>query len=81
MSYLKILSARRKGEKSPTLKKSHFSAEQEAWAAQGICTKCGKEKAAKTSYICSVCQADDTIEGIQKDIEALRSNLLNESRE
>lgn len=77
MSYLKIMSARQKGRKAPTLKKVHLSAEQEARAARGICTKCGKEKAAKSSYICSSCQAEDTLEDIQKNIEVLRNQILN----
>ncbi len=80
MSYLKILSAHRKGQKAPTLRKPHFSAEQEAWAAQGICIKCGQAQAAISSYICSVCQAGDSMEDIQMNIEALKSRLLNRSR-
>ena len=80
MSYLKILKAHRKSEKAPTLTKADFSSEQKTRAAQGICIKCGQEKAAKSSYICTSCQDEDTMEDIQKDIEALRSRILGNER-
>lgn len=81
MNYLDILRKRKSGEKTPTITKYRLSREQKELARQGICTKCGEKKAAKTSYICGDCQSDDTFEDIQKDIEALRRRLLRKSGE
>lgn len=79
MSYLKLLNAHRRNGSQPTMKARRFTRQQEAWAAEGICVKCGTAKAAAHSYICDGCQAEDTIEDIRNDIQALRRKILNKA--
>jgi hypothetical protein len=76
MSYLKLLSARRKTKDLPIMKALRLSEKQKALAGQGICIKCGEAEAAKSSYLCESCQADDSIEAIRDEIDALRRKLL-----
>lgn len=76
MSYLKLIGARRKSGELPSMKKRALSAQQQAWADQGVCIKCGQNQAAKGSYICEPCQGGDTLEEIQDEIKALRKKLL-----
>ena len=79
MSYFDILRAQRKSGKPPTIKKNPMSDKQKQLAEQGICIKCGAEIAAKNSFVCTGCQAEDTIEDIQKEIQELRRRILKKA--
>jgi hypothetical protein len=76
MSYLKILGARRKTKALPAMKKLHLSKQQKELARNGVCIKCEVTNAAKTSYLCDACQADDSIDDIRDQIDSLRRKLL-----
>lgn len=77
MSYLKLLSARRKTKDLPAMKALRLSEKQKALAGHGVCIECGEAAAAKSSYLCKVCQAGDGIEAIRDEIDALRRKLLD----
>lgn len=77
MSYLKLLNARSKSGRQPTMEPHRLSRRQKAWAREGTCIECGKARAGKHSYICAECEAKDTIEDIRSDLEALRRKILN----
>lgn len=79
MGYFSILRAQRKSGPAPTIKKTPMSEKQKQLAEQGICTNCAEHTAAKNSFICTDCQAQDTLEDIQKEIEDLRRQLLGNS--
>ena len=76
MSYFKLLGARRKSGKVPTMQKVRLSTRQKERAAQGICIQCGGSPAAATSYLCQGCQDRDSIEDIRDEIAELRRKLL-----
>ena len=76
MSYLKLIGARRKTKDLPAMKTLKLSDRQKALARDGKCIECGTTDAAKTSYLCDACQADDTIDNIREEIAALRRKLL-----
>ena len=77
MSYLKILGARRKTKDLPAMKKLHLSKQQKELARNGVCIKCAAADAAKTSFLCDTCQAEESIEDIRDEIASLRRELLN----
>lgn len=79
MSYLKLIGARRKSGDQPTMKPVELTKEQKALAAQGKCIHCGNDNPDGSSYICEVCQGEETIEQIRDDIEALRRKILGPS--
>ena len=76
MSYSKFLKTQGKSGKPPTIKKTQLSNEQKTQAQKGICIKCGKKMAEKSSYVCTECQSEDTFEDIQNEIQDLRRRLL-----
>ena len=76
MSYSKFLKARGKSGKPPTIEKRKLSVDEKARAAEGLCIKCGLNPAEKSSYICTACQSEDTLEDIQNEIQAVRRRLL-----
>jgi hypothetical protein len=76
MSYLKLLGARRKSGELPSMQKRELTVQQQSWADQGLCVKCGQNQAANASFLCDPCQGDDTIEDIRDEIAALRQKLL-----
>ncbi len=76
MSYSKFLKAQGKSGKPPTIKKTQLSDEQKKQVQKGICIKCGQNMAEKSSYICTECRSEDTLEDIQNEIQALRRRLL-----
>lgn len=81
MSYLKLLSARRKSGQQPSMKPVDLTREQRALAAQGKCILCSTANGNDNSYLCDKCQAKDTIEEIRDDISALRHKILGQSGE
>lgn len=81
MSYLKLLSARRKSGEQPTMKPVELTRAQKALAEKGLCIQCGEQDADRTSYLCTDCQAKDTIEDIRDEISALRRQILGRSGE
>jgi len=76
MSYTKFLKARNKSGKPPTIEKNQMSSEEEERAQNGLCIKCGLNRADKSSYVCMECQSEETLEDIQHEIETLRRRLL-----
>ncbi len=76
MSYTKFLKARNKSGKPPTIEKKQMSFEEKERAQNGLCIKCGLNRADKNSYICMGCQSEETLEDIQHEIETLRRRLL-----
>lgn len=76
MSYAKLLSARGKSGKPPTMEKTKMSADEKLRARKGVCIKCGLNAAGKSSYICPACQSEDSLDDIQNEIQALRRRLL-----
>ncbi len=79
MSYLKLLNARSKSGEQPTMKPVELTNAQKALAEKGLCIQCGENEADRTSYLCTDCQAKDTIEEIRDEISALRRQILGRS--
>ena len=79
MSYLKLISARRKSDQQPTMKPVRFTSAQTVLAGKGLCIQCGEHDAERSSYLCQDCQAKETIEDIRKEISALRREILGRS--
>ncbi len=77
MSYLKLLRAQRQGGRQPTMEPNRLTRQQKGWAAVGKCIQCGTAKAGAHSYICTDCDAKDTIEDIRDELAALRRKILN----
>jgi uncharacterized OB-fold protein len=78
MNYLNLLKARRQSGKIPTLEQRQWTTEQQMRITQGRCVQCGERPAGPDSYICIDCQANDTLEDIRGEIQALRKQLLRE---
>lgn len=76
MSYLKLLSARRKSGEQPTMKPVELTGKQKALADQGRCIQCGDDNAAGNSYLCETCQGKETIDEIRDEISTLRRQIL-----
>ncbi|RLD90097.1 MAG: hypothetical protein DRJ13_18325 [Bacteroidetes bacterium] len=76
MSYSKFLKAQGKSGKPPTIEKTEMSVEEKKRTQKGLCIKCGQNMAEKSSYVCTECQSEDTLEDIQNEIQALRQRLL-----
>ena len=77
MNYLKLMKARRQSGKIPTMAQRQWSPEQQMRIIQGRCVQCGERPAGSHSYICTECQAGDTIEDIRHELKELRNRLLN----
>lgn len=78
MSYLKLLSARRKSGRTPTMEPVRLTDKQKALAAAGRCIACGRPAAQSSSYVCKGCQGKETIEDIRDEIAAVRRHLLKQ---
>ncbi len=76
MSYLKLLSARRKSGSQPTMEPVKWTREQKALADQGKCIHCGADNDETSSFLCNACQGKETIEDIRDEISALRRKIL-----
>ena len=79
MSFLKLMNARRKSGQQPTVRAIRLSEQEKQRAALGQCIQCGTDNTDSSSYICTGCQAKDTIDEIRDDIKALRQKILNRS--
>lgn len=78
MSYLKLLNARRKSGRLPTMEPVRLTDEQKALADAGRCIACRRPVAGSGSYLCKGCQEKETIEHIRDEIAAVRRNLLKQ---
>jgi hypothetical protein len=76
VNYFKLLSARRKSGRLPTMAQHHWSAEQRKLAEANRCIQCGGPNAATGSYLCTDCQGEWTMKDIREEIAALRQNML-----
>lgn len=76
MSYLKLLSARRRSGQQPTMEPLRLTAGQKALADAGRCIECGLANPGSSSYLCRGCQGKETIESIRDEIAALRRKLM-----
>jgi hypothetical protein len=76
MSYLKLLGARRRSGRLPTLEPRQYSAEQRRRAGAGCCIECGGPNPGGRSYLCPDCQGKRTMEDIREEIAALQRNIL-----
>ena len=76
MNLRNILRAKRQSGKPPTLKKRRWSAEERERLDQGLCVTCGEQPATTTSYLCSACEGEDSIEDIRSEIDRLRKRIL-----
>ena len=76
MSYSKFLKAQGKTGKPPTIVKTKMSVAEEERADKGLCIKCGLNMSEKNSYVCIVCQSEETFDDIQNEIKNLRQRLL-----
>jgi len=77
MNYFKLLGARRKNGRPPTMATRRLTAEQETLAEAGLCIHCGGPNTGTRSYLCSGCQGRWTLEDIREEIADLRRKLLN----
>jgi hypothetical protein len=77
MNYFKLLGARRRSGRVPTMAPQHWTDEQRKYAATGRCVECGGPNAGTRSYLCSECQGKSTLADIRDEIDALRRKLLN----
>ena len=76
MNLLDILKAQRRSGKPPTIEGRRWRAEERDRMAKGICVVCGDQPAQASSYICDVCEGEDTIEDIRSEIQRLRARIL-----
>ena len=76
MNFFKLLGARRKSGRLPTLAAQHWTAEQRNRAEAGCCIECGGPNPGARSYLCPDCQGKWTMEDIREEIAALRRNIL-----
>lgn len=76
MNYFDLLKARRKSVKTPTLEQRQWSAAQLMRMGRGLCVQCGERPPTSDSYLCTECQATDTLEDILSELHALRDRLL-----
>jgi predicted amidophosphoribosyltransferase len=76
MNYFKILGARRKSGRLPTMEPLHWAAEQRMFVDAGCCIECGRSNTMTHSYLCADCQGKSTMEEIREEIAFLRRKLL-----
>ena len=76
MSLLDIMKAQRKSGKPPTLKQRRWNAEERERLSRGLCVKCGKQPCQSSSYLCTSCEGETSIEDIRSEIEQLRARIL-----
>ncbi len=81
MSYLKLLQARSRSGRQPTIEPHRFTPRQKELAEDGLCVRCGKASAGAHSFLCKPCESEDTIDEIRADLAALRRKILNKSGE
>jgi hypothetical protein len=77
MRYFKLLGARRRSGRLPTMAPQHWTDEQRRRAAKGCCIECGGPNNGTRSYLCAECQEKMTMADIRDEIDALRRKLLN----
>lgn len=77
MSYFKLLGARRRSGRLPTMAPQHWTDEQRRLAAAGCCIECGDSNTGTRSYLCPECQEKMTMADIRDEIDALRRKLLS----
>ncbi|MDA8141687.1 MAG: hypothetical protein M0036_23835 [Desulfobacteraceae bacterium] len=77
MKYSDLLKARRKAGDTPTLKQRQWSDQEKAWRDAGRCIECGQAPPVDNSLICASCLAAQSLDDIQREIEALRRDILN----
>jgi hypothetical protein len=81
MNYFKLLGARRKSGRLPTMAPLRWSADQRKLADAGCCIQCGRSNTGNRSYLCAECQEKSTMEEIRGEIALLRRKLLKKNGE
>ena len=76
MNLLDIMKAQRRSGKPPTLKKRRWNEEQRERLSKGLCVHCGKQSAQPSSYLCTGCEGQTSIEDIRTEIQRLRARIL-----
>ena len=77
MGYMDILRAQRKSGKPPVVKPHQWSKAEKERMAEGLCVKCGENRAGDNSYLCQDCESKDTLDDIQKEVAAARRKANN----
>ena len=76
MNLLDILKAQRRSGKPPTIEGRRWRKEERDRMTKGICVVCGNLPAQASSYICTDCEGEDSIEDIHSEIQRLRARIL-----
>lgn len=76
MNILDIMKAQRRSGRPPTVEGRRWNAEEKERIARGICVMCGSEPAQASSYLCTGCEGQDTVEDIRSEIQRLRARIL-----
>jgi hypothetical protein len=76
MSLLKIIGARRRNGRVPTLAPRQWDLEQKKRADAGCCIECGRPDPGTHSFLCVECQEKSTMKEIREEIALLRRQLL-----
>ena len=76
MNLRNILRAQRKSGKPPTLKPRRWKAEERERLERGLCVQCGQNPAQASSYLCTDCEGENSIEDIRSEIDHLRQRIL-----
>lgn len=71
-----LMKMQRKGGSPPTLKPQPLRPRETQYAQQGICLKCGRNPAQRTSYICAPCAGLESNDSILREIDSARSKIL-----
>ena len=76
MNLLDIMKAQRRSGKPPTIRGRRWRTEEQEHIAKGICVVCGNQPAQASSYICTDCESENSIEDIHSEIQRLRARIL-----
>ncbi len=76
MTFFSILKAQRRSGKPPSVKKHNWTDVESARAAEGICIACGNHPSPSTSYLCTRCEGEDSLEDIRSELQQIRNRIL-----
>lgn len=77
MNYLELLRARKGKDKLPSMERIRWNKNEKARAEKGVCMQCGRNPSGENSFLCGVCEAEQSSEEIREEIALIRKKILS----
>jgi len=81
MKYRDLLKAAGRKAKPLTIATRNWGKTERELMDQGLCIRCSEKPSAKSSFLCQVCEKENSMEEIRAEIAAARHRILGKAED